>query len=221
MELASDGSSLPLTYNFDATHAITLQAYLNDAYGPNDCVIAARAHHTVRLDYVDGLPIVNISDPEIRTEYTTEAGPFGGGIKLSDSLARWQNPGWTAGGVQRQIQGIGGPCTINGSGALGGDATTDLSLAQVRANIIQYTGVQVDLTLPDGITVNAPNTFGSLKWTDTSKQGSENNRHTMLLIGYDPAGFRGITWGTTQYMTSQFLLQYCVNVWWVIKGPTT
>ncbi len=221
MALASDGSALPLAYNFDATHSIILQAYLNDPFDANDCVIAARAHHTVRLDYVDGLSIVNITDPEIRTEYTTEAGPFGGGIRLSDSLARWKNPGWMAAGKQRQIQDLLGPFTINGSGALGGDATTDLSLDQVRGNIIEFTGVQVDLRLPDGISVNNGASFGKTNWTDTSKPGSENNRHTMLLIGYDPGGFIGITWGTTQYMTTQFLQKYCVNVWWVIKGPNT
>lgn len=75
MGLAADGSSLPLSYNFDDTHPITLQP-LNDPFSANDRVIGARAHHTVRFDYVDGSSIVDMIDPEIQAQYTREAGSF-------------------------------------------------------------------------------------------------------------------------------------------------
>lgn len=214
-------TSPPLSYNFDDSHpGITPQMYLNDRL--NDCVIAARAHHTVRLAYIYGFPILNISADEISTEYDLEAGPFDLGIVLRDSLARWRDDGWKAGSVLRKIKDFIGPLSIDGSGMRAGDATTDLDLSQLKNCIIDNTGVQADLLLPNGISCTDRTTYGlNTVWKDVTLPQSSNNRHVMVLTGYDGDGPIGITWGTQQHMTWQFLQKYCTGIYWVQKGDST
>jgi hypothetical protein len=209
--------SLPAKYNVDdACPGIVPRVYMNEQL--NDCVIAARAHQTVRLDYNSGLTLIpDISDTEVANEYHAEAGPFDTGIVVSDSLSAWQTPGWLAGGIQRQIYDFSKPLNLNNAGALAGDATSDLTLAALQSCIIEHTGVQVDLNLPTGITFDDKTSFGpGNDWTDTTKQTSL--RHVMLLTGYDQNGFIGITWGVQQHMTWAFLTTYCTGAYWITKN---
>jgi hypothetical protein len=207
-------TSPPTSYDFDQSHpGITLQMYLNDRL--NDCVIAARAHQNVRLAYTPGF-ILDISPGEISDEYHLEAGPFDLGILLSDSLARWRDDGWKAGGALRKIQEFRGPFNIGNAGMLAGDATTDMDLMQLKSCIITNTGVQIDMNLPDGITWADPKTFGqNADWTETTREPSSGNRHVMLITGYDSAGLIGITWGTKQHMSWAFLQKYYTGIYWV------
>lgn len=209
--------SPPAKYNVDdACPGIVPRVYMNDQL--NDCVIAARAHHTMRLDYSSGPTLPNISDDEVSNEYVAEAGVFDVGIVVSNSLTKWQSPGWLAGGVWRNIGDFRGPFCVNGTGALAGDATTDLTMTDLQSCIVEHTGVQVDLHLPDGIVIDDKNSFGpSNDWSDTSKPQAPQGRHVMLLTGYDQAGVIGITWGAQQHMTWAFLTKYCSGVYWVTK----
>lgn len=214
-------ASPPAQYNLDDSYqGITLQIYLNDQL--NDCVIAARAHHNVRLAYVPGVPVLDISPTEITDEYHLEAGPFSLGIVLGKSLSRWRDVGWKAGGILRKIESFAGPLSITGAGMLSGDATRDLDLSQLKNCIIDHTGVQVDLNLPAGITVNDKKTFGpDAPWTNTSLPPLVTNRHVMLFTGYDEAGFTGITWGARQYMTLAFFQKYYTGIYWVTYDMST
>jgi hypothetical protein len=207
--------SPPAKYNIDdARPGIVPRVYMNDQL--NDCVIATRAHHTVRLDYNSGPTLPNISDEEVSNEYHAEAGVFDMGIVVSDSLSTWQSPGWLAGGIWRNIGDFRGPFRLNGTGALSGDATTDLTITDLQSFIVEHTGVQVDLNLPDGIAFDDKNSFGpGNDWTDIRKP--QSLRHVMLLTGYDQTGPVGITWGAQQHMTWAFLTTYCTGVYWVTK----
>jgi hypothetical protein len=121
------------------------------------------------------------------------------------------------GGVQRYIGDFSEPLSLNGAGALAGDATTDLTLAGLQSCIVEHTGVQVELNLPVGITFDDKNSFGpGNDWIDTSKKASL--RHVILLTGYDQTGFIGITWGAQQRMTWVFLTTYSIGVYWITKS---
>jgi hypothetical protein len=210
--------SPPAHYNVDDTRpGIVPQLYKNDTL--NDCVIAARAHHTVRLDYNTGPTLIpDITPSEVENEYDAEASYPGDGIAVSDSLARWQNPGWFAGGVQRHIDAFSDPLSLNNSGAMAGDATTDLNVTGLQNCIIAHTGVHIELKLPDWITFDDKTSFGpGHDWTDTSQPPESANRHVILLTGYDQTGFIGITWCVQQRMTWAFLTTYCIGVYWVTK----
>lgn len=212
--------SPPTSYNFDDFHTgITPQMYLNNHL--DDCVIAARAHHTVRLEYNPGTPVLAISDSEISIEYHAEAGLFNMGIVVGTSLARWRDHGWQAGGQLRSIDSFQGPLSVTGAGSLSGDATKDIDHVQIKNYIIDHTGVQVEFKLPAGITVNDWRTFGlNAPWTDVSVK-KLGERHVMLLIGYDTQGPIGITWGAFQHMSWAFLQTYCIGIYYVQKSAST
>jgi len=206
-------------YDFDiANPGIPIEMYGNDT--SEDCVIAARAHHTIRLTYVPGGPVMSISPDEITEEYIREV--HGGiGIDLRTSLIEWESYGWRAGGVpDRKIQEFAGPFSVNGAGLALGDPTNDWSEAQIMTSIFEDTGVQAQLRLPRQIRVDDASSYGPGNlWKDTTRPRFWP--HVMLLTGYDINGPIGITRGKKQAMTWGFLKQYCLGVFRVVKGPRT
>jgi hypothetical protein len=217
--------SPPPAWDFDQQNpGIPIVLYLND--GRNDCVIEARAHHTIRLIYQPGQPPLSISADDVSAEYELES-LANIGIDIQESLPRWQSPGWTAGGVSgRTIASWKGPLSVDGAGAASGDATNDIGTTELMNLIIQHTCVQGDFKLPLEISPNDPASFGqdsagnNIVWADTT--GIPVTRHVMLLTGYDQQGPIGITWGKKQQMTWQFFQKFCMfGVYWVQKGPNT
>lgn len=213
-------TSAPAT--FQDAFDVAFPDYMNSAFGnngTNDCVIAARAHHTIRLTWMPGAQILAIADKEVREEFLQESGGLdSGGLELDQSLLEWQTRGWTAGGVSGR--------TIDQFGALDvgaiqeGDASSDLTWDPVKSRMVEYGGIQAQFLLPTGIRATASSTFGPQHpWTDTRRDPYLS--HTMLLAGYDLAGPVGITWGQKQNMSWTFLQAYCVALYWIQKGDRT
>lgn len=176
----------------------------------DDCVIVARAHHTIRFDYAAGKPIPPISDPDVTTEYNAESQLSGTmSLDLGTSLGRWRDYGWTAGGAgQRRIAQVYGPYTPILPNANSDYPDTEMDPDQVRTAIYQYSGAHAQLLLPASIDASLQWTFGEqTPWSDIS--GAPARAHTMLLTGYDENGPIGITWGARQHMTWNFLIRYC------------
>jgi hypothetical protein len=221
--LASILSALPSTYDsaYDvANSGIALPAYGNNLY--DDCVIAARAHHTVRLDYDAGKTAGTITEPEVLEEFQAESAQQGtSGLVLRTSLQDWINPGWRAGGVGgRTIVNFWGPYGIVQAASSYSYPANDMDEIQVMTAIIQYGGAQVQLLLPESISPDFPATFGDgTLWSDTS--GEKTTSHVMLLTGYDENGPIGITWGARQHMTWNFLACYCTGLFVVERGEFT
>jgi hypothetical protein len=210
----------PERYNLDdAIQGLQLRLFLNDRY--DDCVIAARAHHTIRLIYSPVHPILDISDDEVSAEYLAETGGNDNGLRLHDSLSRWQTDGWKAGGVsQRRITGFRGPLSLDGSGAAAGDPTLDTDQQGIQRAIVEHAGVQAELLLPDGIRQSYKTTYGpGTLWDDISDWGTQ--RHVMLLTGFDQDGPVGITWGQRQKLSWRFLKKYSRGMYWIEKGEST
>ena len=81
-------------YNFDdSMPPFTLEMYGNDAL--YNCVMAARAHHTIRLVWSSKRILLNIAIADVKHEYYRETGGPDRGLNLATSLTEWQNPGWT------------------------------------------------------------------------------------------------------------------------------
>lgn len=73
----------------------------NSKYG--DCVIAARAHQTLRFEkYEQGIQIP-ISDDEVVGEYFEQTGGRDTGLILLTSIKDWRNDGWEVGGKNYTI----------------------------------------------------------------------------------------------------------------------
>lgn len=208
-------------YNFDdALPPMTLEMYRNDQL--NDCVIAARAHHTIRLVWDGVHPLLSISDDDVIKEYNKETGGATDGLNLNDSLDQWRDDGWTIGNdpTMRKIKNHSDSYSIEGGAFPGTDPTMTLNQQQLQARIFSSIGAQVNLILPEGVGVNNRNSFGpGHPWQDTSD--SDGDHHVMLLTGYSPDGFLGITWAQRQQMTWGFLQAHCWGVFFVEKGETT
>jgi len=211
----------PPTYNIDdALPPLTLEMYANDSL--NDCVIAARAHHTIRLAWNGVRPLLNISDSDVRHEYFKETGGPDDGLNLKDSLDEWRDGGWTVGidPTMRKIKNHAGPYGIESSAYPVEDPTMVLNQGQLRARIFESIGAHLNLILPKGVSVTKNNSFGpGHPWQDTS--GSEGDPHVMLLTGYSADVFLGITWAQRQEMSWGFLQHHCWGVFFVEKGNTT
>jgi hypothetical protein len=196
---------------------------MNDPYNQyNDCVIAARAHHTIRFDYIAGAPALNISNDEVVNEYFHEnGGSISSGIVPQTSLGLWRDVGWTAGGIRnRQITDFSDPLIVKGAALVSDDPSNEINETDMMSYIYGYTGIQVDLLLPDGIDVRSPGTYGpTVLWNDT--RHVQVSPHLMLLTGYDDKGPIGITWGVKQAMTWDFLRWCCRGVFVVYKGANT
>jgi hypothetical protein len=211
----------PYQSAFDTAYpGIQLPQYGNNLY--DDCVIAARAHQTVRFDYAAGKTVPNISDQDVTQEYLRESKQQGTeGLVLSTSLREWMTPGWTASGSgPRTIQTFWGPYKIINAAPGSGYPANEMNQFQVMTSIVEYTGVQVDLILPSSIDPRSPSTFGDgTVWSKTS--GLRSNPHVMLLTGYDVNGPIGITWGARQHMTWNFLTWCCLGLFVVEMSANT
>jgi hypothetical protein len=216
------GLPTPPPYNFDDTlPPMTLEMYANDLY--NDCVIAARAHHTIRLVWDSSRQLLHISDKDVTNEYSNETGGPDNGLDLKTSLDAWQKPGWTIGPDQktmRQIKSHSASYSISGGAFPGNDPTKVLSKQQLQADIFSSIGAQVNLYLPKDVSVNNSKSFGpGHPWQNPPD--ADGDAHVMLLTGYTADGFIGITWAQRQEMTWEFLQSNCWGVFFVEKGETT
>ncbi len=149
--------SPPTAYDFDQQNpGIPTPMFANNSL--NDCVTAARAHHTIRLVYVSDRPPLPISETDVSTQYMIEAhNKKTAGLTLASSLNEWKIAGWTAASVSGRTIHDFVPQGVNGSDLLAPDPASRQRLMQC---IIDNVGVQADMQLPKGISVDRPNTYG-------------------------------------------------------------
>ncbi|HTW79179.1 MAG TPA: hypothetical protein VME23_06545 [Terracidiphilus sp.] len=193
----------------------------------DDCVIVARAHHTIRLDYAYSKPVPSISISDVINEYRAETDRTGTTtIDLGHSLREWRDSGWTVGGgALRKIADVYGPYLPTPPNPPPNYPDSQMAPAQIMNGIYQYSGAHVQLLLPQSIDSSAPDSYGNqILWSDTS--GFPARAHAMLLTGYDHNGPIGLTWGVRQHMTWEFLHRYCsypllTGIFFVIRGETT
>lgn len=213
--------STPVVYDFDtANPGIPIVSYGNNLY--DDCVIAARAHQTLRFDYVNGQPLPAITESEVIEEFLKETSVQGtDGLVLTRSLSSWMNPGWRAGGIpSRTIFTYWGPYAVNSAPSYSSYPNNQMNESQVMTSIFNYTGVQVGLSLPESIDARVASSYGpNTIWRPTAEMRS--TPHVMLLTGYDQSGPIGITWGQKQHMTWDFLVWCCSGLFVIEKGPNT
>ena len=220
MSSALPASTPPFPYNIDdALPPFQPEMYMNDTL--NDCVIAARAHHTIRLVWDRIRQLITIASGDVSREYFRETGNRNSGLNLQKSLAEWQSPGWLIGTdpTERKIQGFSSSSGIQGGTCPGNDATNAINEQQLQAAIFANIGVQINLILPKTISVNTSSFGDDHPWQDTT--GVPKSLHVMLLTGYDQLGFIGITWGQRQKMTWPFLQKYCFGVFTVVGSEST
>lgn len=181
--------SPPTSYDNDAVLGIQDNyMFLNNELG--DCVIAARAHMTMRFEaYEQQKPLI-IPDQAVKDEYLKESGGIDRGLVMLDSLVQWRQQGWVINGQSYKIHAF---------------AEVDITdHNEVMLAIYLLKGIYVGFQVP----LNALRQFEDGKiWDVTNNDGPLKGGHCVYgskylkLAGYDEIGPIFMTWGKPQPMT--------------------
>lgn len=194
--------AVPAAYSWDSEHqgAVPTPMFANDRYG--DCVIAARAHQTLRFEWQESGGILpQISDGEVVTEYLKESGGVDSGLVMLYAMRAWRG-GWTAGGkvykihsfleVQPQDHGLVTEALCVGLG-------------------LQF-GVRLPLSASDQMNAHEPWDLVSGPRSEAGSWGG----HAMLSVSYDESGVEFVTWGKRQRATWRWIDAYADECYLVI-----
>jgi hypothetical protein len=185
---------LPASYDFDTKHpGIPTPMFGNDDKG--DCVMAGRAHQTLRFEDIEQGSVLMITDKDVLNEYFKETGGADSGLVVLDSLNEWRQTGWKVGKKNYKIQAY---AEINPK-----------SRSEVKQAIFADVGVGLGLQLP--LSAQKQIQTGQ-PWTVTSgpdsKVGSWGG-HYVYVPGYTSKGPVCVTWGRKQQIAWSWLTKYC------------
>lgn len=181
----------PSQYDVDKAMKLIIDnpMYGNDEYG--DCVIAGRGHHTRRMEYKEQNKILQITDQEILNEYFKETGGQDSGLIVLDSLNKWRQNGWIAGGANYKIQAF--------------SQIQPRDLNSLKQAIYLDLGVGCGIAFPD----SAMDQFNKGQWWGVVKGATIEGGHYVYIVGYNAHGPVCVTWGRKQQMTWNFWKKYC------------
>jgi hypothetical protein len=191
----------PPCYDFDVLHpGIPTPMFANDVHG--DCVLAARAHLTLRFEHIEQGSILMISDNDVLKEYFKESGGADDGLVMLDSLNAWRHDGWRAARRKYKIKAFA--------------QITPSHHAEVKAAIYLLTSAYVGLALPKS--AQAQMQTGQA-WTVVSGASGVPNSwggHCVMIPGYNPTGPVCVTWGRKQQMSWAFFDKYCDEAYAIV-----
>jgi hypothetical protein len=201
--LLAAAPALPKSYDFDTRYlAVPTPMYGNDVHG--DCVIAGRAHQTLRFEYLEQQKVLIIPDKDVLREWHGENGNTDDGLSVLDSLNEWRAKGWKAAGRTYKIKAF---------------AEIDRSKPdELRRAIVMQVGVGLGLTLP----YNAVSLFQAGRpWDVSSGPGGKpdpEGGHYVYCPGYTELGPVCVTWGRKQQMTWRFFKRFCDEAYALIDA---
>jgi len=186
--------ALPSVYDVDTTHSgIPTPVFANDTLG--NCVIAGRAHQTLRFEDIEQGSVLMISDKDVTREYFKETGGPDTGLVVLDSLKLWRTKGWKVGKKNYKINAF---------------AEVDLTdHSQILQAIYGDVGIGIGVQLPKDAKQQI---LTGQPWDVTSGSGSRKGSwggHYVYIPGYTPDGPVCVTWGRKQQMTWAWFDKYC------------
>ena len=201
--------AVPDEWDYDVANpaiAIPTPMFGNDVYG--DCVIAGRAHQTVRFEAFEQKKLIALTDNDVLREYWKEEGgtgpDFDRGLVVLDSLKLWRKQGWRA---ARRKYSIHAFAQVN-----------QANQGEVKAAIYLLSGAGAGLLLPRS--ARAQITAGKI-WDVTSGPDSTPGSwggHYVYISGYTSQGPVCVTWGRKQQMTWAFLQKYCDELYAIVDN---
>lgn len=198
--------TLPDEYDFDVNNkGVPTPMFANDDYG--DCVMAGRAHQTLRFEKVEQGILIKITDKDVLREYLKETGGDDSGLVVLDSLKLWRKRGWSAAKQRFKIKAF---------------AQIDQTNRQeVKRAVFMDIGVGFGFTLPDA----AITQFHAGKpWevvSGPSSRRNPKNGHYVYVPGYTKVGPVCVTWGSKQQMSWAFLNKYSDEAYAIIDAVDT
>ena len=193
----------PPQFDFDLTHpGIPTPMFGNDTYG--DCVIAGRAHLTLRFEDIEQGSVLMITDKTVLKEYFKESGGQDSGLNILDSLNEWRQKGWR-------------PTTKPKTYKIHAFAqVTAKNHAEVKAAIFLLVGVYIGLALPKSAQaqIQSGQPWDVVKGADAAPNSWGG--HCVMIPGYNPTGPVCVTWGRKQQMTWAFFDKYCDEAYAIV-----
>ena len=187
----------PANFDVDSQYSslIDNHMYKNDTLG--DCVMAGRAHQTLRLEDYEQKVVIPISDSDVTTEYFKETGGADNGLVMIDSLNAWRQ-GWKAAGQNYDIYAY---------------AQVDVNNKnQVMEAIYLLNGLYIGLLLP----ISAQNQgIWDVTTGPNSAPGSWGG-HCVYIVAYDADYLTCMTWGSRKKMTWAFFQKYCDEAFGIV-----
>ena len=189
--IAKDLPPIPQVYDFDAAHpGAPLPMFANDVHG--DCVLAGRAHMTLRMEFIEQNAWLKITDAQVLAEYFKESGGADNGLVMLDSLNAWRR-GWKAAGQTYTIDAYA--------------AVTPKKHASVQAAIYLLDGIYTGFALP----ISAQAQVGKVWDVVAGARGKPGSwgGHCVYVPAWNATGPVCVTWGKRQQMTWAFWDKYC------------
>ncbi|MFA5377995.1 MAG: hypothetical protein WC455_19750 [Dehalococcoidia bacterium] len=175
----------------------------NMTYG--DCVIAGRAHMTLRFEKFEQGLIIPGTDKDVVDQYFKESGGVDSGLIMLNSLNSWRKDGWTFAGKKYDIYAY---------------AAVDIqnhSEAQYCIYLLRgaYLGINMPLTAQKQLEAGqvwdyVPNDSGNIA-------GSWGG-HCVYVQSFDGESYTCITWGQKQKMTKLFWEKYVDECYGIIDN---
>lgn len=187
--------------------------FANDRWG--DCVIAGRAHQTLRFEEFEQDCILPITEDDVLRQYWQE-GQRGcalarwllprpdNGLVLLDSLRKWRRDGWEVAGKQYNVYAFA--------------QVERVVYPDVRAAIYLLRGLNCGIMLPK----SAQGQFAEDKpWSVVAgPDGTVGSwgGHCVYVGAYSPEGLTCVTWGKKQLMTWEFWDRYCDEAYAIVDN---
>ena len=190
----------PPSYDVDIAYQNLTDNFMfkNDIYG--DCVIAGRAHQTLRFELFEQNKIIPITDKDVTDEYFGETGGGDTGLDIVTSLNKWRQWGWV---TADNLYSIYAYAQVN-----------VLDKNECMAACYLFNGLYIGLRLP----LSAQNQDVWDVATGPDGQPDTWGGHCVYVVAYDSEGLTCITWGHRQRMTWAFLQTYCDQAFAVIDN---
>ena len=166
--------------------------FANDTLGC--CVIAARAHQTLRFERNETGTYPKITDAQVKAEYFRQTGGADSGLVILDSLKLWRRDGWKAGNQKLRIKLFA--------------QVRNFDKDSVASSIYSDVGVQAGVSLPLSAQDQLDN---GQPWEVSSGPRARANSwggHAIYLTAYNETYITCVTWGRKQRMTWGFFLRY-------------
>jgi hypothetical protein len=191
---------LPADYDVDAALGGIQDnnTYNNITYG--DCVLAFRAHMTLRFEMFEQNILIPITDQDVTSEYFRETGGLDTGLVMLNSLNYWRK-GWTAVGKTYNIYAY---------------ASVDYKKHdEVKHCIHLLSGIGFGIQVPQ----SALDQFRAGEvWDVVPDDGGIVGGHALYGMAYTDGQLRCMTWGKAQPLTWAFWDKYCDEAYGIVDN---
>lgn len=222
---------IPPSFDVDSQYTYTLPTpmFANDRYG--DCVIAGRAHQTLRFESFEQKKLLAISDKNVTDEYFSESGGVDSGLYLLDSLKCWRSNGWRIGATSQIIKTRGcwrkkpvpppappAPPLSNVYNIYAFGAIEPKHHDDVKAVAYLLNGVYVGVALPNTAKSQVIWSVEGDPDNDTDSKRSSWGNHCVYIKAYDSEYLTCVTWGGIKKMTWQWFDVYTFDAFGVVDN---